>query len=69
MLQTKSSDVVISNSHNCLTYTQTWKNFSIRMLIKTSIGFFLPEEGYLNIRYHAGHDGDILSRVSLIHEQ
>jgi len=34
---------------------KTCKNVSIDMLMKTSTDFFLlNEEGYLNIRYHAG---------------
>ena len=41
--------------YNSVPYTEIWINFSIRMLMKTSITFSLPdEEGYLNIRYHAG---------------
>jgi len=38
-----------------LPYTEIWTNLSIRMLMKTSTDFcLLDEEGYLNIRYHAG---------------
>jgi hypothetical protein len=36
-------------------YTEIWSNVSMRMIIKASAAFFVPDvEDYLNIRYHAG---------------
>jgi len=34
---------IVRNSHY-VSYTEIWVHFSIRMLIKTSIGFFVPDE-------------------------
>jgi hypothetical protein len=50
ILQEKTGYVTYS-----VPYTEIWINFSIRMLMKTSTDFcLLDEEGYLNIRSHAG---------------
>ena len=75
---------MVSNSHDYLPYTDIWKNLSIRMLIKTSTAFSLSDKEDSSVKGGRGstvwlaistfvnmwvHDENILTGVSIIHEQ